>query len=192
MTTIYCGDFEYSDTLLGYFEKSLAIRERLAAAEPTRADYQRNLSVSYNNMGDLLGSLGQGGQALGYFEKSLAIAERLAAAEPNRADYQRDLSVSYNKLGDLLRSLGQGEQAQGYFEKDLAIAERLAAAEPNRADYQTDVVVSLIRAGRKQDLERALGIVERLEERGALTAQQRQWPEGLRQMLGELAKGEGA
>ena len=189
---ILLGALGQGEQALGYFEKSLAIRERLAAAEPTRADYQRNLSVSYNNMGDLLGSLGQGGQALGYFEKSLAIAERLAAAEPNRADYQRDLSVSYNKLGDLLRSLGQGEQAQGYFEKDLAIAERLAAAEPNRADYQTDVVVSLIRAGRKQDLERALGIVERLEERGALTAQQRQWPEGLRQMLGELAKGEGA
>ena len=31
--------------------KSLAIAERLAASEPDRADYQRDLSVSYNTDG---------------------------------------------------------------------------------------------------------------------------------------------
>ena len=148
--------------------------------------------MSYNKLGDLLRTLRQGEQAHRYYEKSLAIAERLAAAEPNRADYQRDLSVSYNRLGDLLGSLGQRDEALRYYEKSLAIFERLAAAEPNRADYQADLVVSLIRGGRKQDLERALGILERLEKRGALTAEQRQWPEGIRQALGGLAEGEGA
>ena len=114
----------------------MKIAETRAKTEPKRADYQRDLLVSYEKMGD---TLGQGTEAQSYYEKSLAIAEQLAAAEPNRADHQRTLSISYNKLGDVLRPLGQGEQAQGYYEKSLAIFERLAAAEPNRADYQRDL-----------------------------------------------------
>ena len=83
--------------------KSLAIAERLAQAEPDRADYQRDLSVSYERMGDLYGALGQGEEARQAYLKSLAIRERLAEAEPDRADYQRDLSVSYERMGDLYR-----------------------------------------------------------------------------------------
>ena len=124
-----------------FYEKSLRISERLAADEPNRADYQRDLSVSYEKMGDLLRALGQGEQAKTFYEKSLRIRERLAADEPNRADYQRDLSVSYNNLGDLLSALRQGEQAKTFYEKSLRIRERLAADEPNRADYQRDVSV---------------------------------------------------
>jgi hypothetical protein len=35
------------------FQKSLDIAQKLASAEPDRADYQRDLSVSFNKMGDL-------------------------------------------------------------------------------------------------------------------------------------------
>ena len=74
-----------------YYQRSLEIRERLAQAEPDRADYQRDLSVSYKNMGDLMSALGAGEEARQYYQRSLEIAERLAQAEPDRADYQRDL-----------------------------------------------------------------------------------------------------
>ena len=37
--------------------KALAIVERLAQAEPDRADYQRDLSVSYNKLADLYRAL---------------------------------------------------------------------------------------------------------------------------------------
>ncbi|MGH3813329.1 MAG: TIR domain-containing protein, partial [Pseudonocardiaceae bacterium] len=84
---------------------------QLAQAEPDRADYQRDLSISYERLGDLYQALGQGEQALKLYQQSLHIRDRLAQAEPDRADYQRDLSISYNKLGDLYRALGQGEQA---------------------------------------------------------------------------------
>ena len=186
------GSLGQGEQAQGYYEKDLAIAERLAAAEPNRADYQRDLSVSYERQGNVLGSLGEGQKALTYYKKCLLAAEKAVAADQNRTDFQRQVAVAYNKLGDLLGSLEQGEQAQGYHEKSLAIAERLAAAEPNRADYQADLVSSLVRAGRKQDLERALSIIEPLEERGALTAEQRQWPEVIRQTLGGLAEGEGA
>jgi tetratricopeptide (TPR) repeat protein len=73
--------------------------ERLAVAEPDRADYQRDLSVSYNKVGDLYRALGQGEAAREAYQKSLDIRERLAVAEPDRADYQRDLVVSLWKIG---------------------------------------------------------------------------------------------
>ena len=90
------------------FAKALAIRERLAKAEPDRADYQRDLSVSYERMGDLFRALGQGEDARQAFAKALAIRERLAKAEPDRADYQRDLGASYQRMGDLFNASGQG------------------------------------------------------------------------------------
>ena len=181
-----------SETARGYYEKALVIAERLAGAEPERADHQRNLSVAYEKLGDLLRALGQGETARGYYENSLAIRERLAGAEQDRADYQRDLSVSNEKLGNLLSAQGQGETARGYYQQSLAIRERLAGAEPDRADYQADLAVSLVKLGRREDLERALTIAESLQERGALTAQQQEWPALLRQMLDDLGKGAGA
>jgi len=76
----------------------------LAQAEPDRADNQRDLSVSYNKVGDLYRDLGQGEQARQFYLKDLAIAERLAQAEPDRADYQRDLCVSLWRIGILENS----------------------------------------------------------------------------------------
>jgi tetratricopeptide (TPR) repeat protein len=104
--------------------------EALAASDPGRADYQRDVSVSYEKLGDLQQTLGDGDQALKLFTASLEIRERLAAAEPGRADYQRDVSVSYNKLGDMLAQAGDRAQAERYYRDSLTIAERLAPADP--------------------------------------------------------------
>ncbi len=128
--------------------------ERLLTQEPDRADYLRDLAVSYNKMGDLLKALGQGENARQFFQKSLDLRERLAAQEPDRADYLRDLSVSYERMGDLLRVLGQGESARQFFQKSLDIRERLADQEPDRADYLRDLSISHERMG---DLLHALG-----------------------------------
>ncbi|MBV8092445.1 MAG: tetratricopeptide repeat protein, partial [Acetobacteraceae bacterium] len=103
--------------------KALAIAERLAQAEPDRADYQRDVSVSYNNMGDLLSALGQGEEARQMYLKVLAIAERLAQAEPDRADYQVDLAVSLVK-----RAFGEGDSAERQLlARALSILEALKA-----------------------------------------------------------------
>ncbi len=136
------------------YETTQSIFEKLFQAEPNRADYARDLSVSYERMGDLLRSLGDGEAARQYYEKALDIRAKLAAQEPNRADYARGLSVSYNKMGDLLRRLGEGEAARQYYEKCHEILSKLAAAEPNRADYARDLSVSYNKMG---DLLRSLG-----------------------------------
>ena len=147
-------DLGLSTQALTKYQRVVQSLEERVRAYPDRADFLRDLSVSYNKMGDLLRALGQGEQARAFFQKSLDLRERLARQEPDRADFLRDLSVSYNKMGDLLRGLGQGEQARAFFQKSLDIRERLARREPDRADFLRDLSVSYERMG---DLLRALG-----------------------------------
>ena len=127
---------------------------QLIVAEPDRADYQRDLSVSYNKLGDLMVAVGRGEEALRLYQQSLEIRSRLANAEPDRAGYQRDLSVSYNKLGDLMVAVGRGEEALRLYQQSLDITVRLGGTEPDRADYQRDLSVSYNKLG---DLMAAVG-----------------------------------
>ncbi len=76
---------------LGAGDEALTVTKQLirtlearTQAEPGRADYQRNLSVTYVKMGDLLKALGQGDEARRNYELAVDIRERLAEAEPGR------------------------------------------------------------------------------------------------------------
>ena len=63
-----------------------------------RADYLRELAVSYSKMGDLQGALEEGEAARQFSEKALTISERLVAQEPGRADYAVVLAQSLARL----------------------------------------------------------------------------------------------
>ena len=89
------------DALKSYRD-GLAIRERLAHADPGNAGWQRGLSVSYDCVGDVLEAQGDLPEALKSFRDGLAIRDRLAHADPGNAGWQRDLSVSYDRVGDVL------------------------------------------------------------------------------------------
>ena len=89
------------------YRASLAIRERLAKADPGNAGWQRDLSVSHDKIGDVQLAQGDLPAALTSYQASLAIVERLAKADPGNAGWQRDLSVSHNKIGDVQRRPGR-------------------------------------------------------------------------------------
>jgi hypothetical protein len=59
---------------------------------PTNTGLQRDVSVSYNHLGDLMLVLGDGIEAEQFCRAALAIAERLAATDPKNTGFQRDLS----------------------------------------------------------------------------------------------------
>jgi hypothetical protein len=67
---------------LAAYQASLAIAERLVAADPSNAGRQRDLSVSHNKLGEVLVTPGNLLGALAACLASLAIRERLAAADP--------------------------------------------------------------------------------------------------------------
>ena len=106
----YAGDYQVNRgalrLALDAYSSGLAIADRLAKADPGNAGWQRDLSVSYSKIGEVLVAQGNLPEALKTYRDSLAIADRLAKADPGNAGWQRDLSVSYAKVGDVLVAQG--------------------------------------------------------------------------------------
>jgi tetratricopeptide (TPR) repeat protein len=132
---------------LSSYRASLAIFERLAAADAGNAGWQRDLSVSHNKIGDVQRDQGDLAAALSSYLASLAIRDRLLAADPGNAGCQRDLSVSHNKIGDVQRDQGDLASALSSYRASLAIRERLAAADPGNAGWQRDLAISHAKLG---------------------------------------------
>ena len=119
----------------------------LAAEKPNDIAYQRDLSVAYNESGDVLVAQSNLGEALASYRNGLAIRERLAKADPTNAGWQRDLSISYNKVGDVLLAQGNLTDALKSYRDDLAVREQLAKADPANAGWQRDLSMSYNKVG---------------------------------------------
>ncbi|MGE5778519.1 MAG: hypothetical protein ACM30D_04330 [Hyphomicrobiales bacterium] len=115
---------------------SLAIAERLAAADPSNLSWQLFLSARHFNVGDVLALQGQLDAALDAYTESLAIAERLAKADPGNASCQRDLFVSYSKLGLIEEQKGS---PASYYSNAEKIIRELARLDPTNAQWQQDL-----------------------------------------------------
>jgi hypothetical protein len=81
-----------------HYRALVAIAERLAAADPTNAGYQRGLSVSHKKLGDLAVAAGDTPTADRHYRASLTIRERLAITDPTNVAYQRDLNYIRRRL----------------------------------------------------------------------------------------------
>ena len=127
--------------LLGSLAKAeQAFRAALKAA--LENEDERDLSVSFNKVGDVLVAQGNLSEALKSYRDGQAIFERLAKSDPGNAGWQRDLSVSFDNVGDVLVAQGNLPEALKSYRDSLAIAERLAKSDPGNAGWQRDLSVS--------------------------------------------------
>ena len=78
----------------------------LLAGNPANTDWQRGLSVAYENFGDVQLAQGNLVGALASYRDGLAITNRLAKSDPGKAGWQRDLAVSLDKIGDVQAAQG--------------------------------------------------------------------------------------
>ena len=132
------------------FERVKAAYERLLVDYPSSATCQRDLSVSYDKIGDVLIAQGNLLEALKRFRAAHDIFDRLAKSDPGNVNRQFDLSVSYEKIGGVLFRQGNLPEALKSFRDDLAIADRLAKADPGNALWQHGLSVSYERIGHLQ------------------------------------------
>jgi len=106
--------------------QTIEIGERLAQQDPNNAEWQRDLTVSQNRIGDMLAAQGEGAAALTAYRASLAIAERLAQQDPNNAEWQTDVVVSCWKLAQSIAEIAEDEiDRRALLERGLAILHRL-------------------------------------------------------------------
>ena len=115
---------------------------RLAASDPANAEWQRDLIISFERLGDIAREQGDLTAAVGHFEKSRAGWAKLIQQDPANISLQRGITVPLNKLGDLAVAQGDLAGALRSFTESKAIAERLAASDPANAAWQRDLFYS--------------------------------------------------
>ena len=149
-------------------EQSQQILADLVAGSPGSTDYQRELSVSYNKVGDVQVAQGDLAGALKSYRDSLAIRERLAQSDAVNAGWQRDLSVSYEKVGDVQVAQGDLAGALKSYRDSLPIRERLAQSDAGNAGWQRDLSVSYANLAivyrRSNDRDNALAALRQGQE----------------------------
>ena len=166
-----------AEAAMGHHVRSLAVDERLLAANPESGQAARDVSVSLNKLGDFLSARGKPGDAeaaQGNYERSLEVAERLWSANPESGQAARDLSVSLERLADFLAGRGKpgdAEVAMGHFERSLELRKQLLAANPESGQAARDVSACLgrlgdflARRGKPGDVEKARGHYEHILE----------------------------
>jgi len=113
-------------------EKSVALYEQIAAADPSPASRQ-NLAFAYRTLGSEYTVRSRHSEALDKDLKAVTIDESLAWAAPGNAKGQMSLSYSYGEAGLALHVAGRDAEALPYYAKALKIREALAAADPKDA-----------------------------------------------------------
>ncbi|MDF0668461.1 MAG: hypothetical protein P0119_20625 [Nitrospira sp.] len=94
-----------------------------AARDPANTEWQRDLSVSHNKIGDVLVAQGDGPGALTAYRKGLAIGEALAARDPANTQWQNDVAVSCAKLGT--HAGITADERRSYLQRGLKIQQNL-------------------------------------------------------------------
>ena len=93
---------------LAAYREDLAISQRLAAADPANAGWQRDLSYSHTIIGQVLVKQEQWRDALPHLETSLQIDERLAALDPTNVTWQKDVQISRRLAAQVRAKLFKG------------------------------------------------------------------------------------
>jgi predicted negative regulator of RcsB-dependent stress response len=151
-------------TAIDRFRASLGVAEQAAALEPTNGALQRSVSISHNNIGDLLLAADDMAGAVAEYRASLMVIEKLVARDPSNTLWQRDLSISHARIGDVLLPQQDIESALAEYRAALAIAITLAKTDPTNADWQLDLAICHDNVGdalrAKKDLAGALAAFE--------------------------------
>jgi tetratricopeptide (TPR) repeat protein len=127
---------------MAMFQKSPAIAQQLAKAEPDDGRWQRDLSLYYNKVAEVEKAQHAFADALATYQTSLDVISRLAAAHPDNADWQRDVTVTQDRVGDTQKALGHLPEALASYQAGLAIRDKLVKADPNNAGWQRDLFIS--------------------------------------------------
>ena len=127
---------------LASYRKAQAILEALLQTDPVNMEIRRDLSIAYENIGNIQTRLMQRNEAVESQRQSLSLREGLLTADPTKVEDRRLVADSNFYLGDALLA-GHSNlfdempwpAALESFRKSLLIREQLYAADPmNKSD----------------------------------------------------------
>jgi serine/threonine-protein kinase len=130
------------------YQQARAAQEQLAKAHPGVTEYQRDLAVTYSNLGMVYRTTGQARKAKKAFHEAVKIQRHLVRKYTQVSKYQDDLARSYSNLGALHDFQKRFPRAAEPYQKALAIWTLLEQKHPTVTDFQTrlaDASLSLAR-----------------------------------------------
>lgn len=90
---------------------------RLKCGNPSNTQWQRDLSVSHERLGNVAVAQGKLDEAARSYSEALAIRKKLAEGDPSNTQWQRDLCVSYWSLANLAERRESVGEAKDYWKK---------------------------------------------------------------------------
>jgi tetratricopeptide (TPR) repeat protein len=131
--------YSLSAEALPWFDKSIALWERLARERPGVAAYRQNLARIYEIRGLHMNLKGHRDDAYQSMQKAFLLRQDLHRAEPGRASYTAWLAVSYRELGELESALKRPGEAEKSLHLALESQQKLVADYPTLHTYRHDL-----------------------------------------------------
>lgn len=131
---------------LASFKKAVAIREAVAAANPTNDGDQLNLAIARHSLGRMLDSAGKPG-AREETNRALAITDRLVARGDSSVEVLGERSIEYELLSDLQNESNSRTEALDSLKKALAITLQLMNANPLGRKQQHGAAIEYVKVG---------------------------------------------
>lgn len=143
-TSLIQGD---APTALAVAEQSRDIMLGLLDGEKENRRWLRELSLSYNRIGEALSRSGRRADALNAFERALEVRRKLCELEQESPEAQRDLAVSYERIGSEQFAMRQITEASELYRSAMDIRKDLVARSPGNGEWLRDLSVSYEKMG---------------------------------------------
>jgi eukaryotic-like serine/threonine-protein kinase len=154
------------------FDDALKAAASLAATD-SKSEAQTNLAYAHNQLGLVLGQLGQLNESREQLRQEVALREKLLAADPKNAEHKLRLGTSRYFLGQVLEAIGETDAAiDQYVPANRQMAE-LVASDPANTRWRrnlADTHLMIARVARSRgergralrEIELALPLFEKL------------------------------
>ncbi len=149
-TYLLAGNVEGTDSTaeaLKHYTRANEIAQKLVAENQDDSDLQRQLSISYESIGDVLQQLGDLKLAEAAYLHSLLISEQQVAMSPNDHDLKRDVAFGFEKLGDVRLAREQVGLAKTAYTRCHQLYTENAQAKPDNSMLQRDLLVAQSKLG---------------------------------------------
>ncbi len=127
---------------LDSYQKALALRQKLAAADPGNAGERRDLAVTYAAIADVFTNTLEFDRAADNYRKAIALNEGILSVDRNDSEAQRNLSMSYRKLGFTTAQAGDLKGALNFVRKAREINELVLTANPTSPQARKDLALT--------------------------------------------------
>jgi tetratricopeptide (TPR) repeat protein len=151
------------------YRKELALSEKLAALEPSNAEYASGLGGAHNDLGKLALQRGDLAEAVLEYSADDAIETRMSARNPKNNNQRQEMARSRAILGHALALTGDVQTGMRDLQQAVDITGQLLKFDPHEADVQSMFALYCARLARLRRLSGNLSSANILIARATAT-----------------------